>query len=215
MLIIDAASVMSKWLGESEKNISKIFEEARHASQNGSPSIIFVDEIDSLATARSEEVGGEARARNQFLKEMDSIADKKKNLHVYLVGATNKPWSLDEPFIRRFQKRILIPLPDPEARIEMLKIYVKDLRIDPDVRLEDIAQRTEGYSGSDIRDILQSVQIKAVREFFESKNAEDMQAKPKSVTMSDFEEILQQRKTSVPPDMLRQYDRWFENFKAL
>jgi SpoVK/Ycf46/Vps4 family AAA+-type ATPase len=92
---IDAASIMSKWLGESERNVAQLFETARLVSENGQPAIIFIDELDSLIGIRSEEVGGEVRMRNQFMKEMDGITDKNKKLHVYLVGATNKPWSLD------------------------------------------------------------------------------------------------------------------------
>ena len=106
---IDAASIMSKWLGEAEQNVAKLFGSARKSSNEGKPAIVFVDELDSLMGAHSNEVGGEIRVRNQFLKEMDGIVDKGKALHVYVIGATNKPWDLDWAFIRRFQKRILVP----------------------------------------------------------------------------------------------------------
>ncbi|RLI04820.1 AAA family ATPase [Candidatus Bathyarchaeota archaeon] len=212
---VDAASIMSKWLGESEKNIAKIFEEARNTSKNGKPSIIFIDEIDSLTRTYGEEVGGETRVRNQFLKEMDSINDKKKNSHFYVIGATNKPWSLDEPFIRRFQKRILIPPPDYKARIEMFKIYGKDLNLAPDVNFEELAKKTEGYTGSDIKDIFQSVQIKVVREFFDGPEAENPNAKPRPIRMEDFLEIIEKRKRSISMEMLEQYYKWFQEFKAL
>lgn len=120
---VDAASIMSKWLGESEKNVAELFGSAHKASKEGHPVIIFVDEVDSLVGIRGDEVGGEVRTRNQFLKEMDNILDKKRQSHVYVVGATNKPWALDEPFIRRFQKRIYVPLPNSEARQELFGIY--------------------------------------------------------------------------------------------
>ncbi|RLI33622.1 AAA family ATPase, partial [Candidatus Bathyarchaeota archaeon] len=139
---VDASSIMSKWLGESEKNVAKLFKEAREASENGKPSIIFIDEIDSLMAVRAEEVGGEARARNQFLKEMDGILDKTRKTYVYVFGATNKPWLLDEPFIRRFQKRIYVPLPNLEARRELMKIYSRALNLAPDVDLEKLARLT-------------------------------------------------------------------------
>ena len=108
--------------------------------------------------------GGEARVRNQFLKEMDSISDKGKNLPLYVIGATNKPWSLDWPFLRRFQKRICVNLPILDARVEMMEMYTSSLKIDESIRLSDIASSLEGYSGSDIRDICQSVQLKVVSE---------------------------------------------------
>jgi SpoVK/Ycf46/Vps4 family AAA+-type ATPase len=211
----DATSIMSKWLGESEKNLARIFEEARVSAENGKPSIIFIDEVDSLAKVHSEEVGGEARVRNQFLQEMDSINDKNKNRYVYVIGATNKPWSLDEPFIRRFQKRILIPPPNYHARLEMFKIYAKDLNLASNVNFEELARKTEGYSGSDIKDIFQAVQIKVVREFFSSPKAEDPNAKPRPIRMEDFLEVLEKRKASISAEMLKQYIRWFQEYKAL
>jgi SpoVK/Ycf46/Vps4 family AAA+-type ATPase len=212
---IDAASIMSKWLGEAEQNVSKLFNSARKSSNEGKPAIVFVDELDSLMGAHSNEVGGEIRVRNQFLKEMDGIVDKGKSLHVYVIGATNKPWDLDWAFIRRFQKRILVPLPDHHTRLMMLKLYTSNLGIDADVDLHELARLSEGFSGSDIRDVCQSAQLKLIGEFFESGKAMDKEAKPRSITMGDFRHILEERKPSVSLDMLSLYNRWFEAFKAL
>jgi SpoVK/Ycf46/Vps4 family AAA+-type ATPase len=212
---IDAASIMSKWLGEAEQNVSKLFGSARKSSTEGKPAIVFVDELDSLMGQHSNEVGGEIRVRNQFLKEMDGIVDKGRNLHVYVIGATNKPWDLDWAFIRRFQKRILVPLPDHHTRLMMLKLYTENLAIASDVDLHELARLSEGFSGSDIRDVCQSAQLKLIGEFFESGKAMDKEAKPRSITMGDFRQILEERKPSVSLDMLSLYNRWFEAFKAL
>ena len=212
---IDAASIMSKWLGEAEQNVAKLFGSARKSSNEGKPAIVFVDELDSLMGAHSNEVGGEIRVRNQFLKEMDGIVDKGKALHVYVIGATNKPWDLDWAFIRRFQKRILVPLADHATRLSMLKLYSSNLQIDPDVDLQELARLSEGFSGSDIRDVCQSAQLKLIGEFFESGKAMDKEAKPRALTMADFRQILEERKPSVSLDMLSMYNRWFEAFKAL
>ncbi len=212
---IDAASIMSKWLGEAEQNVAKLFNSARKSSIEGRPAIVFVDELDSLMGAHTNEVGGEIRVRNQFLKEMDGIMDKGKALHVYVIGATNKPWDLDWAFIRRFQKRILVPLADHGTRLSMLKLYSSNLQIASDVDLHELARLAEGFSGSDIRDVCQSAQLKLIGEFFESGKAMDRQAKPRSLTMADFRQILEERKPSVSLDMLSQYNRWFEAFKAL
>ncbi|MGA3290097.1 MAG: AAA family ATPase [Candidatus Bathyarchaeia archaeon] len=212
---IDAASIMSKWLGEAEQNVAKLFGSARKSSNEGKPAIVFVDELDSLMGAHSNEVGGEIRVRNQFLKEMDGIVDKGKALHVYVIGATNKPWDLDWAFIRRFQKRILVPLADHSTRLSMLKLYSSNLQIDPDVDLQELARLSEGFSGSDIRDVCQSAQLSLIGEFFESGKAMDREAKPRSLTMADFRQILEERKPSVSLDMLSMYNRWFEAFKAL
>ena len=212
---IDAASIMSKWLGEAEQNVAKLFGSARKTATEGRPAIVFVDELDSLMGQHSNEVGGEVRVRNQFLKEMDGIVDKGKNLHIYVIGATNKPWDLDWAFIRRFQKRILVPLPDHHTRLMMLKLYTSALQLASDVDLHELARLSEGFSGSDIRDVSQSAQLKLIGEFFESGQATDKQAKPRLLTMEDFSQILEDRKPSVSLDMLSLYNRWFETFKAL
>jgi SpoVK/Ycf46/Vps4 family AAA+-type ATPase len=212
---IDAASIMSKWLGEAEQNVAKLFCSARKSSNEGKPAIVFVDELDSLMGQHTNEVGGEIRVRNQFLKEMDGVMDKGKALHVYVIGATNKPWDLDWAFIRRFQKRILVPLPDHPTRLMMLKLYTSNLTIEQAVDLHELARLSEGFSGSDIRDVCQSAQLKLIGEFFETGRAMDKEAKPRAITMSDFRSILEDRKPSVSMGMLTHYSRWFEAFKAL
>src|SRR5687768_6147205 len=110
-LNVDAASMMSKWLGEAEKNVSKLFMLARRLHENeGVPVLLFIDEIDSLLGTRSSEIGGEVRVKNQFLTEMDGINVKTKASQLYVIGATNKPWTLESGFLRRFQKRINVSL---------------------------------------------------------------------------------------------------------
>ncbi len=210
----DAASLMSKWLGESEKNVSQLFVKAREVSDNGQPAIVFLDEIDSLMGVRGEEVGGEVRVRNQFLKEMDGILDKKKKYHVYVIGATNKPWFLDEPFIRRFQKRIYVPLPDVKARMDMFQIYSQNLKFDNNVDLAELSRMTEGYSGGDVRDLFQSTQLKVVRDFFQRGRANDPNAIPDPITMEDFQAIVTGRRPSVAQTALKRYFDWDESFKA-
>jgi len=211
---VDAATVMDKWLGQSEKNVANLFQDARRASGSGRPAIIFIDEVDSLVGIRGDEVGGEVRTRNQFLKEMDSVSDKTNPSHVYVVGATNKPWALDEAFIRRFQKRIFVPLPNAEARTEIVTIYSKDLDMSDDVNTDELVHMTDGYSASDIRDILQSAQIKVVRELFQSQRITE-RSRPRAIHMEDIREILRKRRPSVSPEMLRFYDKWYERYKAL
>jgi SpoVK/Ycf46/Vps4 family AAA+-type ATPase len=212
---IDAASIMSKWLGEAEQNVARLFGNVRKSAQEGRPAIVFVDELDSLMGKHTNEVGGEIRVRNQFLKEMDGIVDKGKALHIYVIGATNKPWDLDWAFIRRFQKRILVPLPDHHTRLMMFNLYTTNLQLGPDVDLHELARLSEGFSGSDIRDVNQSAQLSLIGEFFESGQASDKMAKPRALTMADFTLILEERKPSVSVDMLTMYNRWHDAFKAL
>jgi SpoVK/Ycf46/Vps4 family AAA+-type ATPase len=212
---VDAASIMSKWLGEAEQNVARLFGSARKSAIEGRPAIVFIDELDSLMGRHSSEVGGEIRVRNQFLKETDGVIDKGKKLHVYIIGATNKPWDLDWPFIRRFQKRILVPLPDHHARLMMFKLYTSNLQLAPGVDLHELARLSEGFSGSDIKDTCQAAHLSVIGEFFESGQAADKLAKPRMLRMQDFRQILGERKPSVSLDMLTSYNRWFEAFKAL
>jgi len=213
---VDAASMMSKWLGEAEKNVAKLFSMARKIAQRENvPVILFVDELDSLLGTRTNEVGGEIRVKNQFLTEMDGINSKSKELQMYVIGATNKPWSLDWPFLRRFQKRISISLPDHDARFQMFRLYTSPLNVDGNLKLDELARLSEGYSASDIRDICQSVQLRVVNELFASGKASDDNSKTRSITMSDFRDIVKNRKPSVSADMIRAYARWTEQFKAL
>jgi SpoVK/Ycf46/Vps4 family AAA+-type ATPase len=212
---VDAASVMSKWLGEAEKNVAKLFTQARKTANNGRPAILFIDELDSLIGMHSNEVGGETRVRNQFLKEMDGVVDKGKNIHAYVIGATNKPWALDWPFIRRFQKRIMVPLPDHEARLNMLKLYTANLNLSSKVDLDEFARLSGGFSGSDIRDICQSAHLRVIGELFDSGKASDKHAKPRPISTEDFKNILEDRKPSVSPRVISTYTEWSEAFKAL
>jgi SpoVK/Ycf46/Vps4 family AAA+-type ATPase len=146
---------------------------------------------------------------------MDGVIDKGKNIHAYVIGATNKPWDLDWPFIRRFQKRILVPLPDYNARLHMFKLYTSHLTLAPDMDLYSLSRMSEGFSGSDIRDCVQSAHLKVVGEFFESGRAKDKQAQPRAIGMDDFRGIFEARKPSVSVDMVASYNKWFEAFKAL
>jgi len=212
---VDAASIMSKWLGESEKNVAQLFETARLVSENGQPAIIFLDEVDSLIGKRSEEVGGEVRMRNQFLKEMDGVIDKWKRFHVYVIGSTNSPWSLSWPFIRRFQKRIFVPLPVHSSRLRMFKLYTQSLVLEPDIDLNALAKISKGFSGSDIRDACQSVNLMVIAELFASGKANDKNVVPRPISLCDFNEVMGKRRPSVSKDMLPLYDRWFKDFKAL
>jgi vacuolar protein-sorting-associated protein 4 len=218
---VDAASMMSKWLGEAEKNVSKLFHMARSmAEKEGLPVILFVDEVDSLLGNRNSEVGGEIRVKNQFLTEMDGINGKGKDLKLYVIGATNKPWSLDWPFLRRFTKRIYVSLPTLDARINLFDLYTSPLNKDEKVKSPELAKLADGYSASDIKDICQSAQLMVVNDLFHSPNHGEIvvgeeKPQPRPITMADFKEIITRRKPSVSMEMIRAYYKWSEQFRAL
>lgn len=213
---IDAPSMMSKWLGEAEKNISKLFAFARKLHEKEKvPILLFIDEIDSLLGTRNGEVGGEVRVKNQFLTEMDGINDKSRESFLYVIGATNKPWSLESGFLRRFQKRIYVTLPDMLSRKSLFKQYVSKLNNDSSLKIDELAKLSESYSASDIKDICQSAQLRVVNELFENSDPLDESALPRALNLVDFKELIKVRKPSVSSDMVRAYMRWSEQFKAL
>ena len=220
-IVVDAASMMSKWLGEAEKNVSKLFTMARgYCEKENKPVILFIDEVDSLLGERNSEVGGEIRAKNQFLSEMDGVNGKGKKLMMYVIGATNKPWSLDHPFLRRFQKRIYVSLPSTEAREKLFDLYTSPLKKNSRVNSLSLAKQFDGYSASDIRDVCQSVQMEVVNELFRSPDyhepvAGEAPSQPRELNMTDFKNIKIKRKPSVSTEMVRAYHKWSEQFRAL
>ncbi|MCS7145444.1 MAG: ATP-binding protein [Nitrososphaerota archaeon] len=207
---LDAATVMSKWLGESEKNIATLFSKARDDLKKGKPVIVFIDEADSLTAQRYLEVGGEARARNQLLKEMDGLASKNKREYLYVIAATNKPWLLDEAFIRRFQKRIYVGPPDRETRLLILKHYTSSLKLAEDVDLEALADKTSNYSPADLYNICLDAHISTIREMFENGHDE-----PRKIAMSDFTAAIERRKPSISDEIVKKLVEWARKHEAL
>ena len=218
---VDAASMMSKWLGEAEKNVSKLFKMARkYNEREGKPVILFIDEVDSLLGDRNSEVGGEVRAKNQFLSELDGVNGKGKDTMMYVIGATNKPWSLDEPFLRRFQKRIYVSLPNQDARKKLFEQYTSPLKKSERFNLVSLAKQFDGYSASDIKDVCQGAQLLVVNELFKSPNYHEpidgeIAQDPRELTMADFKDIKAKRKPSVSIENIRAYHKWSEAFGAL
>jgi len=210
-LYVDAASIMSKWLGEGEKNVKRLFTYAREKAKRGTPVVIFIDEVDALLGVYSVEVGGEARVRNQFLKEMDGVLDKNLKIHLFVIGATNKPWRLDEAFLRRFQKRIYVPLPDKAARRQLLEMLTRNIKLDESVDLDRLADMLEGYSGSDIKDVVYDAYMIAVREVFERGGS----GEPRPLSMRDFQEVIARRKPSVDKALIAKFEEWASKFGAL
>ena len=132
----------------------------------------------------------------------------------------NKPWSLDHPFLRRFQKRIYVSLPSQEARERLFVLYTNKLNLDSRVRQHTLASIFDGYSASDIKDICQAVQLRVVNEMFSTPSYKEPvegenQSGPRGITMKDFRETMARRKPSVSMDMIRAYYKWSEQFKAL
>jgi katanin p60 ATPase-containing subunit A1 len=178
---VAAANLTSKYHGEGEKLVRLLFELAKFYA----PSTVFIDEIDSLCSARGQSNEHEAsrRAKSELLIQMDGVAgalgidycviyysfyrhdiflsligNDDPSKMVMVLGATNHPWDLDDAMRRRLEKRIYIPLPDLETREQLLHINLKEVPVDVDVELKSIAEKLEGYSGSDITSVCRFVQ---------------------------------------------------------
>ncbi|MFN3803713.1 MAG: CDC48 family AAA ATPase [Pyrobaculum sp.] len=201
-IAVRGPEIFSKWVGESEKMVREIFRKARMAA----PAVIFIDEIDALATARG--LGGDSlvgeRVVAQLLAEMDGI---KALGNVVVIAATNRPDLVDPALLRpgRFDRMIYVMPPDFKARLEILLIHTKSTPLAKDVDLEEIARRTEGYSGADIELLVREATFLALREDIRSKE----------VAMRHFEEALRKVRPSITSDMLKFYEAWLEKARQL
>ena len=156
---VSSSDLVSKWLGESERLVRSLFEMARASK----PAIIFIDEIDSLCSSRSEgENDTTRRIKTEFLVQMQGVGKGSDGLLV--LGATNVPWELDPAVRRRFEKRIYIPLPEAHARAKMFKLNLGNT---PNTITEDdfdeLGKVTEGYSGSDVSIVVKDALMEPIR----------------------------------------------------
>lgn len=156
---VSSSDLVSKWLGESEKLVKNLFELAREHK----PSIIFIDEIDSLCSSRSDNESESARRiKTEFLVQMQGVGKDMDGILV--LGATNIPWVLDSAIRRRFEKRIYIPLPEEHARLDMFKLYLGNTRhVLTEQDLKVLASKTDGYSGADISIVVRDALMQPVR----------------------------------------------------
>jgi vacuolar protein-sorting-associated protein 4 len=164
---VSSADLVSKWQGESERLVRNLFELAREAP--GSRAIIFIDEVDSLCSSRTEgESDSARRIKTEFLVQMDGVGKGKDS--VLVLGASNVPWELDAAIRRRFEKRIYIPLPDADARAYMVRLHLGDTPNDlTDEDFDRLGQITEGSSGSDIKVLVKEALMEPLRRCQRSK----------------------------------------------
>ena len=198
-ILINGPELINKFVGESSKGIRKIFEKARQSS----PTIIFFDEIDSIASRRGTETGVKVvdQMVNTLLAEMDGLKELNE---VVVIAGTNRPDILDPALLRagRFDRLLLVLPPNKQSRIEILKIHTKDMPLTKDVDLDKIADKTNGYVGSDIETVCREAGILALRE----------DIKAKEVTKKHFEEALNKVKASVPEDIMDRYKEIEETY---
>jgi len=200
---VKGPEIFSKWVGESERAIRELFRKARQVA----PSVIFIDEIDAIAPMRGIGVGDSMvteRVVSQLLTEIDGL---EKLEGVMVIGATNRPDILDPALLRpgRFDRIVYVPPPDRKARYEILKIHTKNMPLAEDIDLEELADITEGFSGSDLEVLVREAGLLALREDI---NAE-------KVYKRHFEQALKKIKPSITPEMIRYYQLWSEKSKSI
>ncbi|KAB7505162.1 Vacuolar protein sorting-associated protein 4A [Armadillidium nasatum] len=156
---VSSADLVSKWMGESEQHVKALFEMAREQK----PSIIFIDEVDSLVSSRSDQESESARRiKTEFLVQMQGVGNS--NDGILVLGATNIPWVLDAAIRRRFEKRVYIPLPDEPARTFMFKLNLGDTPHSlQEADFRHLGKMTEGYSGADISVVVRDALMQPVR----------------------------------------------------
>lgn len=204
---IDSAILLSKWFGESEKRIKELFKEARKKR----PSIIYVDEVESLASERKDtEHEAMNRVKTVFLSQMDGL--NTSNESVIVIGSTNLPEKIDMAFRRRFERRIYVPPPNEAARKKILRIHLRSTDIAKDVDLDHIAKRTEGFSGHDLELLVREAAMEPVRELANKQLLFKENAEIRKVTMHDFKMALEKRKPSLDRQERYKYRRWAEKF---
>lgn len=178
-----AADLMSKWAGESEQRVAKLFVKAR----SNRPSIIFIDELDALLRRRSADSAWkwEERVLSQFLRELDGLRGGEG---VLLVGATNRLDAIDEAIVGRRLTPIEVGLPDSIGRLQLLKLLTGDMRLAKNVNLRELVAQTEGMSGADLKALRDGAGMKALSRA--ADNGADRKGQV-AVTMADFKASLQ------------------------
>jgi transitional endoplasmic reticulum ATPase len=193
-ITIKGPEVFSKWVGESEKAIREVFRKGRMAA----PSVIFFDEFDSLVPRRGmgfADSGVTERVISQLLTEMDGIITLED---VVVIAASNRPDIVDPAVLRpgRFDRLIYVPEPDEKTRLEILKLYTKDMPLAKDVDIKNLANQTKSYSGADLEGLCREAALLALRR----------DIKAKEVTLSDFQKAMEKVGPSILPDM----EAWYK-----
>ena len=189
---VKASDLKSKYVGETEQNIARLFEDARNAQ----PAIIFFDEFEALGGERTTSNKYDKNAVSQLLQEMDGFGNKDSQ--ILLLAATNEPWSIDTALLRegRFGTSIYVHSPDFEARKNIFKLNLQKRPLSNDVSYNVLASLTEGYSGADIMSICEAAAERALKDYLKTK-------KERHICLEDFTELLRKKESSIKP--------WYKN----
>ncbi|XP_045487055.1 katanin p60 ATPase-containing subunit A-like 1 [Pieris rapae] len=211
---VSSSTLTSKYRGESEKLVRLLFEMARFYA----PSTIFIDEIDSLCSRRGSDSEHEAsrRVKSELLVQMDGLTDEPGKV-VMVLAATNFPWDIDEALRRRLEKRIYIPLPTQEGREALLQINLREVKLDPELDLQAVAKKLDGYSGADITNVCRDASMMSMRRRITGLKPEQIKQLAKEeldlpVTKQDFLEAISKCNKSVSKGDIQKYLTWMAEF---
>ena len=196
-----SSDLLSKWYGESEQQVSRLFERARQVA----PTVIFIDEIDSLAPARGGGFGEPAvteRVVNTLLAEMDGLEDMQG---IVVMAATNRPNLLDPALLRpgRFDELVYVPVPDEKGRRKIIGIHTSKMPLAGDVDLDELAGKTARFTGADLEDLARRAGLIALRGSLDAT----------VVTNDDFAKAMREVRPSVTPEVERDYEEMLQTLR--
>ncbi|MHC1783627.1 MAG: 26S protease regulatory subunit [Anaerolineaceae bacterium] len=214
-----ASDMLSKWFGESTQKVSALFRVARQMN----PAVIFMDEIEALALTRSENASSaNLQVVSTMLAELDGMDFKDRDQFVLSIGATNVPWMLDTGILRRFPKRIYVPLPDLDLRRAIFEIHLAKKGHQAAVPVSVLAERTEGYSGDEIRQLCST----AIDAMIHRMNPDSLAIvdrgreavreytlKVDTIQESEFESAFAKVRPITNPAMIQRFENWANNVK--
>ncbi|WP_066413648.1 CDC48 family AAA ATPase [Halorubrum aethiopicum] len=210
---IKGPELLNKFVGESEKGVREVFSKARE----NAPTIVFFDEIDSIATERGSgatDSGVGERVVSQLLTELDGLESLED---VVVIATTNRPDLIDSALLRpgRLDRHVHVPVPDEEARRKILEVHTREKPLADDVDLDAIARKTEGYVGADLEAVAREASMNASREFIASVSREEVGESVGNVrvTMAHFEDALEEVNPSVTPETRERYEEIEKQFR--
>ncbi len=215
---VKVSSVMSKYFGESTKIVSELYGQARDSS----PAVVFLDEFEALASQRDkDDSGAERRILSTLLAELDGLSEKgRRDIFVLTVAATNRPWDLDPAVLSRFDKKVLIPLPDQETRRAILEIQIARKGYESEVPFAELAGMTEGYSGREIERFCKEVAHRMIAEMNQDLPARvdqglevvrGYQVRVRPLGRAEFESAKARIHPQTTPQEMARYVNWRES----
>lgn len=222
---ISMSTVASKWFGEAEKYVKAVFTLANKIA----PSVIFIDEVDSMLGRRGKDSEHSAmrKLKNEFMASWDGLRTRDKE-RVLVLAATNRPFDLDEAVIRRFPRRLMVDLPDAENRVKILRVILVDEDLAPDFNIEELAAATDGYSGSDLKSLCTTAAYQRIRELLDQETKERDKATSEGqpppltsktpelrpISMADMRQAMEKVRSSVSSDArsILELRQWNEQY---